>query len=82
MAGELVVLETSDACYLYQYLDRALHMSAEAIRIVHKLWSYCLVLRGDRLSCSNYLEQVTYLLFTPMAEQKNPFAPSFTSSRR
>lgn len=44
-------------------------MSAEATRIVNKLWSYCNVLRDDGLSYGDYLEQLTYLLFLKMADE-------------
>jgi type I restriction enzyme M protein len=45
-------------------------MSAEANRIVNKLWSYCNVLRDDGLSYGDYLEQLTYLLFLKMADEQ------------
>jgi type I restriction enzyme M protein len=45
-------------------------MSAEANRIVQKLWSYCNVLRDDGLSYGDYLEQLTYLLFLKMADEQ------------
>ncbi|MCK6546335.1 type I restriction-modification system subunit M [Myxococcota bacterium] len=45
-------------------------MSAEANRIVNKLWSYCNVLRDDGLSYADYLEQLTYLLFLKMADEQ------------
>ena len=44
-------------------------MSADANRIVQKLWSYCNVLRDDGLSYGDYLEQLTYLLFLKMAKE-------------
>jgi type I restriction enzyme M protein len=45
-------------------------MSADANRIVNKLWSYCNVLRDDGLSYGDYLEQLTYLLFLKMADEQ------------
>jgi len=45
-------------------------MSADASRIVSKLWSYCQVLRDDGLSYGDYLEQLTYLLFLKMADEQ------------
>ncbi|MDX2170450.1 MAG: class I SAM-dependent DNA methyltransferase [Deltaproteobacteria bacterium] len=45
-------------------------MSADASRIVNKLWSYCNVLRDDGLSYGDYLEQLTYLLFLKMADEQ------------
>jgi len=45
-------------------------VSADASRIVNKLWSYCHVLRDDGLSYGDYLEQLTYLLFLKMADEQ------------
>lgn len=45
-------------------------MTSDAHRIVHKLWSYCNVLRDDGLSYGDYLEQLTYLLFLKMADEQ------------
>jgi type I restriction enzyme M protein len=39
-------------------------------RIVQKLWSYCNVLRDDGLSYQDYLEQLTFLLFLKMADER------------
>ena len=39
-------------------------------QIVQKLWSYCNVLRDDGLSYQDYLEQLTFLLFLKMAEER------------
>ena len=39
-------------------------------RLVGKLWSYCHVLRDDGLSYQDYLEQLTFLLFLKMAEER------------
>ena len=41
-----------------------------ANRIVQKLWSYCHVLRDDGLSYQDYLEQLTFLLFLKMADER------------
>jgi type I restriction enzyme M protein len=41
-----------------------------ANRIVQKLWSYCNVLRDDGLSYQDYLEQLTFLLFLKMADER------------
>ncbi len=43
---------------------------SDAARIVNKLWSYCNVLKDDGLSYSDYLEQLTYLLFLKMADEQ------------
>ncbi len=43
--------------------------------LVAKLWNYCNVLRDDGLSYGDYVEQLTYLLFLKMADErtKPPF---------
>ena len=45
-------------------------MSDAANRIVQKLWSYCQVLRDDGLSYQDYLEQLTFLLFLKLADER------------
>ena len=45
-------------------------MSDAANRIVRKLWSYCQVLRDDGLSYQDYLEQLTFLLFLKMSDER------------
>lgn len=45
-------------------------MSEPANRIVQKLWSHCHVLRDDGLSYQDYLEQLTFLLFLKMADER------------
>jgi type I restriction enzyme M protein len=40
-------------------------------RLVQKLWRFCDVLRDDGLSYPDYVEQLTYLLFLKMAEEKD-----------
>ncbi len=45
-------------------------MSEVSNRIVGKLWSYCNVLRDDGLSYQDYLEQLTFLLFLKMADER------------
>lgn len=44
-------------------------------QIVSKLWNYCNVLRDDGMSYGDYVEQLTYLLFLKMADErtKPPF---------
>ena len=46
-------------------------MSDQSERIVKKLWSYCQVLRDDGLSYQDYLEQLTFLLFLKMADERS-----------
>jgi type I restriction enzyme M protein len=38
--------------------------------IVQKLWNYCNVLRYDGMSYDDYVEQLTYLLFLKMADER------------
>ena len=45
-------------------------MSNESRRIGQKLWSYCNLLRDDGLSYQDYLEQLTFLLFLKMADER------------
>jgi type I restriction enzyme M protein len=39
-------------------------------QLVQKLWSYCNILRDDGLSYGDYVEQLTYLLFLKMADER------------
>src|SRR5579859_6517929 len=45
-------------------------MTAAATQIVAKLWNYCNILRDDGLSYGDYVEQLTYLLFLKMADER------------
>ncbi len=45
-------------------------MTHDTDRLVKKLWSYCDVLRDDGLSYQDYLEQLTFLLFLKMADER------------
>jgi type I restriction enzyme M protein len=42
----------------------------DARRLVDKLWSYCDVLRDDGVGVLEYTEQLTYLLFLKMADER------------
>ena len=44
-------------------------------QIVQKLWNYCNVLRDDGLSYGDYVEQLTYLLFLKMADERAKARP-------
>jgi type I restriction enzyme M protein len=46
-------------------------VTTSASQIVQRLWNYCNVLRDDGVSYSDYLEQLTYLLFLKMADEQN-----------
>lgn len=45
-------------------------MESKSKQIVQKLWSYCNILRDDGLSYPDYVEQLTYLLFLKMADER------------
>ncbi|RCW43304.1 type I restriction enzyme M protein [Halopolyspora algeriensis] len=49
---------------------------AETRRLVDKLWSYCDVLRDEGVSTIDYVEQLTFLLFLKIADEKaaNPLS--------
>jgi hypothetical protein len=42
-----------------------------AATLVQKLWNYCNVLRDDGMSYGDYVEQLTYLLFLKMANERS-----------
>ncbi|MFC1968095.1 N-6 DNA methylase [Chloroflexota bacterium] len=50
-------------------------MPNESAPIVQKVWNYCNVLRDDGVSYGDYVEQLTYLIFLKMADErtKPPF---------
>ena len=43
--------------------------------IVQKLWNYCNILRDDGLSYQDYIEQLTFLLFLKMADERQKMMP-------
>ena len=43
--------------------------------IVNKLWGFCHVLRHDGMDYGDYVEQLTYLLFLKMIEEKGAEIP-------
>ncbi len=45
-------------------------MSSQSSAIVQRLWNYCTVLRDDGLSYGDYVEQLTYLLFLKMDDER------------
>jgi len=47
--------------------------------LANKLWGFCNTLRHDGVDYSDYIEQLTYLLFFKMAEEKGIFLPPITN---
>ncbi|HEX2837336.1 MAG TPA: class I SAM-dependent DNA methyltransferase [Phycisphaerales bacterium] len=45
-------------------------MKQSAASLVRRLWQYCSILRDDGLSYPDYVEQLTYLLFLKMADER------------
>lgn len=45
-------------------------MNQTSTTIVQRLWNYCNVLRDDGVSYGDYVEQLTYLIFLKMAEER------------
>src|ERR1700740_1346345 len=43
--------------------------------IVQKLWGFCHTLRHDGIDYGDYIEQITYLLFLKMADEKDISLP-------
>src|SRR5919108_2619607 len=43
--------------------------------VVSKLWGFCNTLRHDGINYGDYIEQLTYLLFLKMAEEKGLTIP-------
>ena len=50
-----------------------MYMTNSAPTIVQRLWNYCHVLRDDGVSYGDYVEQLTYLLFLKMADERATF---------
>ncbi len=40
-------------------------------QLVQKLWNYCDILRDDGLSYGDYVEQLTFLLFLKMDDERS-----------
>jgi type I restriction enzyme M protein len=45
-------------------------MQNNSAPIVQKVWNYCTVLRDDGVSYGDYVEQLTYLIFLKMADER------------
>lgn len=46
--------------------------------VVNKLWGFCHVLRHDGIDYGDYIEQLTYLLFIKMADERGVALPDHT----
>src|SRR5437588_6189040 len=46
--------------------------------VVQKLWGFCHVLRHDGIDYGDYIEQITYLLFLKMADERGIDLPEHT----
>ena len=44
--------------------------------IVQKLWGFCHTLRHDGIDYGDYIEQITYLLFIKMADERSVALPA------
>ena len=53
-------------------------MNTTTHSLVQKLWNYCNVLRDDGMSYGDYVEQLTYLLFLKMADERS--APPYNQA--
>jgi type I restriction enzyme M protein len=50
-------------------------MANDAAALVQKFWNFCNVLRDDGVSYGDYVEQLTYLLFLKIADEKLKYLP-------
>src|SRR6266508_3053012 len=46
--------------------------------VANKLWGFCHTLRHDGIDYGDYIEQITYLLFLKMADEKSLVLPNGT----
>jgi type I restriction enzyme M protein len=49
-----------------------------SVDVVAKLWGFCHTLRHDGMDYGDYIEQLTYLLFLKMADERDIELPSYT----
>jgi len=49
--------------------------TASNVDVVQKLWGFCHTLRHDGIDYGDYIEQITYLLFLKMADEKGVDVP-------
>ena len=43
--------------------------------VVQKLWGFCHTLRHDGIDYGDYIEQITYLLFLKMSDERHQSHP-------
>src|SRR5438045_1511989 len=55
-------------------------MNEHSRQLIQKLWNFCNLLRDDGLSYGDYVEQLTYLLFLKMAQERTE--PPFNQPSR
>ena len=48
--------------------------------VVGKLWGFCHVLRHDGMDYGDYIEQLTFLLFLKMADERGIDLPSYAEA--
>jgi type I restriction enzyme M protein len=58
-------------------------MPNQSSAIVQRLWNYCTLLRDDGLSYGDYVEQLTYIIFLKMDDERRKIGdPSTVHPRR
>ena len=50
--------------------------------LVQKVWNFCHTLKDDGVGYGDYLEQLTYLLFLKMAEEKDVAKPAVAARKK
>ena len=50
--------------------------------MLSKLWGFCHTLRHDGVDYGDYIEQLTYLLFLKMADEKGSISPTALQDRK
>ncbi len=53
-----------------------------ASEIVNKVWNYAHVLRDDGIGYGDYVEQITYLIFLNMADERASLTPALSQGER
>ena len=50
--------------------------------VVQKLWGFCHTLRHDGIDYGDYIEQITYLLFLKMADERGSISAAWRAAGR